>query len=53
MDNDGTVYQMPWCQYIKSVDKINDFRDLREVLKMEELWASVSEAESGKYKEEF
>ena len=52
LDNDGTVYQMPWCQYIKSVDRINDFRDLREILKMEELWASVSK-QNQNYKEEF
>ena len=52
LDDGGTVYQMPWCQYIKTVDAVSEFRDLREVLNLESVWDSVAE-QNGNYKGEF
>lgn len=52
LDNDGTLYQMPWCQYIKQVDGISEFRDLREILNLDAIWSAVSN-QNTQYKTEF
>lgn len=52
LDNSGTVYQMPWCQYVKKTDGISEFRDIREILNLESVWDSVSE-QNAEYKNEF
>lgn len=52
LDNDGTLYQMPWCQYIKKADGISEFRDLRDILNLESIWSAVS-AQNTQYKGEF
>lgn len=52
LDNDGMLYQMPWCQYIKKVDGISQFRDLREILNIQSIWDAVSD-QNQTYKEEF
>lgn len=52
LDNGGTVFQMPWCQYIKQAGGISDFRDLREILDMSSVWAAVS-SQNTQYKNEF
>ena len=52
LDNDGTVYQMPWCQYIKKTDGISEFRDIREILNLESVWDSVA-GQNTEYKKEF
>lgn len=52
LDNGGTVYQMPWCQYVKQAGGISDFRDLREILDMSTVWSAVSN-QNTLYKNEF
>lgn len=52
LDNDGTLYQMPWCQYTKSTSGISDFRDLREILSLESIWSAISN-QNTQYKNEF
>lgn len=52
LDADGTLYQMPWCQFVKTVDGISEFRDLRSIMNLDSIWAAVS-AQNGAYKGEF
>lgn len=52
LDNEGNVYQMPWCQYIKKIDGISEFRDLREILNIDSIWDAVS-GQNQAYKGEF
>lgn len=52
LDNEGTLYQMPWCQFIKAVDGIKEFRDLREILDLSSIWQAVS-GQNIRYKNEF
>lgn len=52
LDDDGTLYQMPWCQYIKTPEGITTFRDIREILNLESIWAAVAD-QNGEYKSEF
>lgn len=52
LDNGGTVYQMPWCQYIKQAGGISELRDLREILDMSSVWNTVS-SQNTQYKKEF
>lgn len=52
LDNGGMLYQMPWCQYIKRVDGISSFRDLRAIFKIETLWNAIT-VQNEKYKHEF
>lgn len=52
LDADGTLYQMPWCQFVKGVDGIHEFRDLREILNLESIWAAVAR-QNTEYKGEF
>lgn len=52
LDNDGTLFQMPWCQFIKAVDGIKEFRDLREILDLSSIWKAVS-GQNVQYKNEF
>lgn len=52
LDNGGTKYQMPWCQYVKKTDGISEFRDIREILNLESIWDSVA-GQNTEYKKEF
>ncbi len=52
LDNGGLIYQMPWCQYIKTIEGIGEFRDIREILDMESVWSAVAN-QNAKYKAEF
>lgn len=52
LDDAGKVYQMPWCQYIKQVDAIKEFRDLREILDLNSIWSAISN-QNTQYKGEF
>lgn len=52
LDADGTLYQMPWCQFLKGVDGISEFRDLRPIMNLESIWSAVS-AQNTAYKGEF
>lgn len=52
LDADGTLYQMPWCQFIKAVDGISEFRDLRPIMNLDSIWAAIS-AQNTAYKGEF
>lgn len=38
LDGGGTLYQMPWCRYIKDMTGIIDFVDEREILDMISIW---------------
>lgn len=38
LDSDGTLYQMPWCKFIKDTTGIVDFADEREILDMISIW---------------
>lgn len=52
LDNGGTIYQMPWCQYEKRVAGISNFRDLREIIDLTSVWKAVSN-QNVNYKREF
>lgn len=52
LDADGTLYQMPWCQFVKNVNGITEFRDLRPIMNLESVWAAVS-TQNTVYKGEF
>lgn len=52
LDDGGTLYQMPWCQYIKQPSGISNFRDLRNIIDMQTIWKAVSD-QNGEYKGEF
>ena len=52
LDNEGIVYQIPWCQYIKTVGNIEQFRDLRQILNLPSIWSAVNN-QNANYKKEF
>lgn len=52
LDNDGTVYQLPFAQYIKTISGIEQFRDIRPVLNLSSIWSSVS-TQNANYKSDF
>lgn len=52
LDNDGKIYQMPFCQYTKTVTKIDRFVDLRPIFDAKEVWAAVA-ANNAEYKKIF
>lgn len=52
LDAEGTMYQMPWCQFVKTVESISEFRDLREILNLESIWEAVA-GQNAEYKGEF
>lgn len=52
LDNDGTIYQMPFCQYTKTTDAIGSFLDIRPIFNMESVWAAVSN-NNAEYKSTF
>lgn len=52
LDDGGTLYQMPWCQYMKTPTGITSFRDLRQILDLSSVWAAVS-SQNTQYKGEF
>ncbi len=52
LDDDGTLYQMPFCQYIKGVTSVSSFTDLRPIFDMESVWEAVAE-NNETYKAEF
>lgn len=42
LDDDGTLYQMPFCQYTKTLDEVDDFLDLRPIFNIEAVWDTIS-----------
>ncbi len=52
LDAGGTLYQMPWCQYVKTAAGITGFQDLREIFNLESVWTAVA-AQNGVYKADF
>ena len=52
LDNDGTIYQMPFCQYTKTTEAIGSFLDIRPIFKLESVWAAVSN-NNAEYKSAF
>lgn len=52
LDGTGTVYQMPFCQYEKTVSAVGAFRDLRPIFHMQAVWDAVSKNNEA-YKTEF
>lgn len=49
LDADGTIYQMPFCQYTKTTDAIGSFLDIRPIFNMASVWAAIS-ANNAEYK---
>lgn len=52
LDAGGTVYQMPWVSYVKSINGVEDFKDQRTVYSNESIWKKISD-QNEEYKEEF
>lgn len=52
LDNDGTIYQMPFCQYTKTTEAIGSFLDIRPIFNLESVWAAVSN-NNAEYKDTF
>ncbi len=52
LDNDGTIYQMPFCQYTKTTEAIGSFLDIRPIFNLESVWATVSN-NNAEYKDTF
>lgn len=52
LDNGGTVYQLPFAQYVKTISGIEQFRDIRPVLNLSSIWSSVS-TQNANYKSDF
>ena len=52
LDKDGVIYQIAWCQYIKTLAGIEQFRDVRQILNLSSVWSAVSNQNSV-YKADF
>lgn len=52
LSDGGVVYQMPWATYIKTVNGIEDFKDVRSVYDQESIWKVVQD-QHAEYKAEF
>lgn len=52
LDDGGEIYQMPFCQYKKTVNKIDGFVDLRPIFNAEEVWSAISK-NNAEYKKVF
>lgn len=52
LDNEGMVYQMPFCQYTKTVNSVDNFLDLRPIFDTESVWKAVSN-NNAEYKKAF
>lgn len=52
LDGDGTLYQMPFCQYTKTVDAVGSFLDIRPIFNIESVWGVIS-ANNSEYKSLF
>lgn len=52
LDKDGVIYQIPWCQYIKTLAGIEQFRDVRQILNLSSVWSAVS-SQNSTYKADF
>lgn len=52
LDNGGTIYQMPWATYIKTVNGVGDFKDVRSVYDQESIWKVIMD-QHDEYKAEF
>lgn len=52
LDDNGTIYQMPFCQYTKTTEAVGSFRDIRPVFDIESVWAAIS-GNNAAYKAEF
>lgn len=52
LDGSGTIYQMPFCQYTKTVSAVGSFRDIRPIFDLDSIWDAVSK-NNAIYKKEF
>lgn len=52
LDNDGTIYQMPFCQYTKTTEAIGSFLDIRPIFNLPSVWAAISD-NNAEYKATF
>lgn len=52
LDSGGTIYQVTWATYVKGVEGISNFRDVRPILNLEAVWNAVS-SQNASYKTEF
>ncbi|RHR52115.1 hypothetical protein DWX10_17030 [Clostridium sp. AF18-27] len=52
LDDNGTIYQMPFCQYTKTTEAVGSFRDIRPIFDIVSVWAAIS-GNNATYKEEF
>ena len=52
LENGGTIYQFPFCQYVKNTSGISQFVDARAIFNIEEVWKAIAE-QNLNYKEEF
>lgn len=52
LDSGGTIYQATWATYVKGVEGISNFRDVRPILNLEAVWNAVS-SQNTSYKTEF
>lgn len=52
LDDNGTIYQMPFCQYTKTTEAVGSFRDIRPIFDIASVWAAIS-GNNATYKEEF
>ncbi len=52
LDGEGTIYQMPFCQYTKTTEAVASFLDLRPIFNIESVWAAIS-ANNSEYKGDF
>jgi hypothetical protein len=52
LDKEGVIYQIPWCQYVKKIGGIEQFRDIRRILNLSSVWSAVS-SQNGTYKADF
>lgn len=49
LDGDGVLYQIPFCQYTKTVGAVGAFLDIRPIFNLESVWGAVS-ANNAEYK---
>lgn len=52
LDDEGTIYQMPFCQYTKTTETIGSFLDIRPIFDIKSAWAAV-QANNAEYKSIF
>jgi len=52
LDDGGSIYQMPWATYVKTVNGVSDFKDVRRVYDQESIWKVIMD-QNEEYKAEF